>query len=409
MIYKSFLKIQALTGIALILLFLVSSCQNYSAHGDKISDTEAKTIPVFDLEIIQEIDTIIESYYYVMLETRSECLIGRIDKLIISRDRAVIFDGMSNCIFVFKTNGEFEYRIRQIGKGPGEYDKIIDFEVNESEGQIVLLCTNLNKLLYYDISNGKYIREQKMDFKALAFKINTSGDFLFDCKLSLERKTSINRLLITDSKLNISKEYLPKTNHPSAERTPFTKYNSTIYYSSNYENYIYSYKSKSLYREYLIDFGKRNLEISNLPEHLYTSKGLLDKKIRPFLDFRSFRQYANDNGFAYAISNFLETDAFIRFNFVHKGVIFNALVDKHTGEVRTYQALRQRSALCYDNILTTHDNFYVGSVDSNLLVESIKRKNSEGQLAINLNEIGLSGPISSQDNPALIFVKYRIF
>nr|WP_320153938.1 6-bladed beta-propeller [uncultured Draconibacterium sp.] len=144
----------------LIISILFIECSEHS-----INNTDTKSIKVFD-NTIDQITTndLITNVQYIPLETNSSCLIGRIDKMLISNDKLYILDkSSSKKLFVFELTGKFIQTIGEQGKGPQEYIQITDFSIDEAKDEIVLLDNNRNLLIYN--LNGEFIKSKKLSKK----------------------------------------------------------------------------------------------------------------------------------------------------------------------------------------------------------------------------------------------------
>ena len=142
-------------------LFLVlSSCTNTI----NISDYTFEDVPVIiDMDKVKK-DTLKINYLkYIPLETTDECLIGGINKTIIKNSRIYVGDfSIANALFVFDLNGRFLFKIARMGHGPGEYIRIVDFDI-QTNGDIYLYDTFGKKFLVFE-SNGEYLNTIQMEY-----------------------------------------------------------------------------------------------------------------------------------------------------------------------------------------------------------------------------------------------------
>jgi len=95
----------------------------------------------------------------VFLETKKECLISEIVRIIINDSAIYIKDRSSNNVFVFNKDGSFRYKINLIGRGPEEISFLSDLDVYED--CLYLLGSMDKKILCYN-SNGKYLKTIKL-------------------------------------------------------------------------------------------------------------------------------------------------------------------------------------------------------------------------------------------------------
>ena len=73
-------------------------------------------------------------------------------------DRYYIQDGQ-RAVLIFDNTGKFITRIRDLGKGPGQFTQLTDFTIDCVKKQIILLCDIPNRLIYLDL-NGNFIKEK---------------------------------------------------------------------------------------------------------------------------------------------------------------------------------------------------------------------------------------------------------
>lgn len=393
-------------------LTIFSGCQRnktFEAISEIQLSKDFKLFKIENISIKQHVDSIIKEYFYLPLQTAPNCLIGRIDKLFVNKSRIYIIDGQSNCIFVFKKDGSFDYKICRKGAGPGEYDAIMDADLLDSIKQIVVLSKNTRKLIFYNSINGEFIKEIKMNFGAMAIASFGQDKYLFDCKYKRDFEIGDYSLVITDSNFNINKGFFPRINYPSTEKTPFTKYNGQIYYCSNYSYDVFAYLNDTLTKKYSIDFGEKKLNMSNLPIDLFTSKGVLEKKIVPFLDKNKFFKYLISKDIAFHIMSFLESKSFISFNFVYQGKVGNAIINKSNGKVKTYLTLKQDDEFCFGDIKTVFDDYFIGTANADFLFEVMNKLTDVNKKNNIMKKLNLLNSESKFNNPFLIFIRYKNF
>ena len=99
----------------------------------------------------------------IPLETRPECVIGNIRKVLYLHDRLLVFDKQTQKLYIFDINGRYLDRIDQIGRGPSEYLQITDFTASATREEIVIYDDRQQKILKYDLS-GNFIEAHHIDY-----------------------------------------------------------------------------------------------------------------------------------------------------------------------------------------------------------------------------------------------------
>jgi hypothetical protein len=99
---------------------------------------------------------LVESMEYVPLETKDNCVIGRVASFDVSKNYILIYCYQTKAVYLFKRNGRFISKISHYGQGPEEYTGLLGVFIDESKQELIL-CS-FNKHLFYNLS-GNYLRK----------------------------------------------------------------------------------------------------------------------------------------------------------------------------------------------------------------------------------------------------------
>lgn len=83
----------------------------------------------------------------ILLETIDSSLIKNIKRLIIHRDTIIILNDREE-VLLFNMKGEFLNKIRDKGRGPSEYNNIIDISIDYDRDNIILYSDNFSLFIY---------------------------------------------------------------------------------------------------------------------------------------------------------------------------------------------------------------------------------------------------------------------
>lgn len=149
--------------LIIVILFSCGRNKNITSTDEIITVdllTEAD-MPLINLsDISAEID-------YIPLQTVDSSLIGRIVEVIMVDDKIYLNDDDLS-ILCFDRNGNFIHRLSKVGRGPGEYSFISDFDVS-SDGKKLIILTS-GKILAYNINGNKLIFSNSIDIEGGAIK-----------------------------------------------------------------------------------------------------------------------------------------------------------------------------------------------------------------------------------------------
>ena len=94
----------------------------------------------------------------VPLETHRECLIGRIERIFVRKDRIFIYDSQSKSVYFFDMEGRCTGKLHAYGVGPEEYASMTDAFVDEEN--IYVADSYRKQVQVYDLS-GEYVKTIK--------------------------------------------------------------------------------------------------------------------------------------------------------------------------------------------------------------------------------------------------------
>lgn len=255
---------------------------------NKSVDSNRSTFQQIKIESVSKADKHLKDVFknirYVSLETNSENLIHRIDKLIHLNGFMLILDKTSQCIFIFSDKGKYKGKIDNRGKGPKEYVDIFDFDFDESKQCIVLNDAGKQALLYFDL-NGKFLDYKKIE----NFELSGPTFISFNGKLIFNRNLyniDNNYLGIFDGdKLTFEKSLISQKLTSVAggfdEDDCFAKKDSTLYFLPPLANELYVF-NKNMEEECRFDivFADNNPDYTKINNQSFSSIKDFDNYIK---------------------------------------------------------------------------------------------------------------------------------
>ena len=154
-------------------LLLLTSCNN--------SDNNNPNLP-YNVNIERDFDNVSTmplSYLgskleYIPLETDSACLIRRISDISVSDSFLFVSDYYR--LLLFNLDGKFIRQIGSPGRGPGEYLRVRDFDIDMDNEEVYIL--EGRKVLVYNFS-GLFRRDFVLGFSSSVFVINENNELVF--------------------------------------------------------------------------------------------------------------------------------------------------------------------------------------------------------------------------------------
>ena len=128
----------------------------------------------------------------IKLETIEDSLLGTVNLVVVDNASGDLFisdNDSTRKVLRFNSEGKFITAYGKIGEGPGEYKRLIGFDINNS-GDVCLLTQT--KLIKYS-KNGPLIKEKRLDF--VASDITIINDLIYisimDYRRDLKNKKAI--------------------------------------------------------------------------------------------------------------------------------------------------------------------------------------------------------------------------
>lgn len=412
-----------LKKISFILLIIItlSSCQ--SKKSNKIKDpmpfditlinknlstiditntnnSQKITIPS-ELQGTIDLSKLIDSIWYVPLETNKNSLIGKVDKVILHNNLIYISDlSLSKSIFIFSEKGKFINKISNNGKGPGEYIKPEFFNLDVDNNTLEITDNYLHKVFIYDLK-GSFIRTIPLPFRLNKYCKLPTGELLIDANNRLNeqwQKIQSYRIFISDSMFNLKGVGLTYDYSKSIE-TAYKSPNIFFYDNKNplfvepFNDSIFQISSNKLSVKYLLDFENF-------------------KKPEPLANFESlkifFKEYANNDNYAIFLGDFLKTQNIILINLLYKGrtaYVFYNTKNKDIVGGMNMDIKKIKNALFFVPPISTTKNAFISVLQSYDVINISEewKKNDDILKYRNKSIIEFASSIKPGDNPILMF------
>ena len=389
--------------IILAFVLCIAGCKGKKVQEDKFIDSDIITITPPSQQLLKpvsDISNLIDSVKYIKLELTDESIIGYIEKIVIYKEKIYILDTQTESLFVFDINGNYLFKISQIGRGPEDYIQVDFFDIDPHNDNIVLTDLMGYFVMIFD-KEGKFISRRKIPFWVEGFSpFEDNGTILVANYRNNKHKLGQEfNLLYMDSLMQINKAYFPYNSSYFEKRPPSPSKNGYFYYYNNNPHY-YPYCGSSIYKvdrnglimKYNIDFGENSFDLS------YLSKG---------------REYLNDylsQGNFYHLGTVLETDEYLYFSY-GKSLVASSFYSKKSGKTFDgYVFITNNIQFEGMPIDATYNSWFVKEIRVESLMSWKKRnENDELKDPFFLLKMDLAKTITIEDNPILKLFKLKSF
>lgn len=144
-------------------------------------------LPLKQEENKLNLSEIVDSIQYIPLETREECLIGSIDKILLTDENnyLIVDKEISSSIYLFDASGTFLNKIGNRGEANSEYTMMED--VSYYNGSVYVWDSASRKVVSYS-EEGHFISSFGFDYVAYSMAAINENEFAFCCDYAPNRK-----------------------------------------------------------------------------------------------------------------------------------------------------------------------------------------------------------------------------
>lgn len=368
----------------LIFTLLLSACHNYKADFVRKDGFNVILIDKAIKEQRIKLSSYIDKINYIPLETNTNVLIGKIEKIGFDKNYIYLLDRYSaNSLFVFDFKGKFIAKIGNPGKGPGEYNSAQDFCILPGD-TILLYDRDGKKIIYYH--NFKFLKSQQIDWYSHSFAYNEGHYYFYMQKqyFANSKYKGNYDLIVTNPSIDVTNKSFAFESNNKLYYDPinvFRNFNDSIQFMRRFQNKLYKIKGSVIAPSYYLDFGQFAVPYEKT------------------LDMVAFNKSKSD--YSYLWNVFLEGSRLIYFDAVLKGdnSVYYFFYNK-VNNLLTYSNRLENDidGVPFDFCLST-DSTFIGSVNP---IDIINNPN------INKEKLSIDpSRIKTLDNPIIAIYKLK--
>ncbi|HEX2921056.1 MAG TPA: 6-bladed beta-propeller [Bacteroidales bacterium] len=245
--------------VVTVLISLLLSCKSERNPEARISNIQ------IDMEKASTLEgkRIVSKVEYIPIENTEESAFSEISKIQFINDKYYVLDigGRNHHLYIYNRDGSFFQRIGNIGKGPGEYLRLCDFDVDKNE-KIYLYDRQFKKIHVFDSANN-HITSKPLPFRADAFSLLENDDLIFSLYNEPVPGTINPKIIVTDKDIHsistISK-YPPEFLDNRGRAGLFKRHPSGFTYNKPADDTLYIFRNDGKVEKlYHFDFGSYSM------------------------------------------------------------------------------------------------------------------------------------------------------
>lgn len=377
--YESMNKI-----LIIITLFVVIGC----------ADKKTRSIQLQEIHFDGEHSEISEKkpeYIFIPLETRSDNLVGHINKVEIYNDKIYLNDfSIGKTVQVYDIKGNYISQIGHRGDGPGEYVVPHDFYLDKEAQTIVVIDQMKNRALIYDLNTYQHISTKELPFYFVSHIQLADRSYAWFNLFGFKEARNEHYIQITDSVYQ-NNTYLLEAPFVSSmgiwTQKTFYKLQDKAFFYLPFSPVIYEVTSRNIQPAYKISVQSHHFPPADFMQTI-VGDGSLDY-YRDLL--------ASDYIMAY---NTLETDDFMVVVYLIKNKIEVGIYNKQ--DKKSYQYPDFTNNLLQGGMelpfAGTYQHYFISSISPASFSDRYVRQDELRSMAANMSE---------DDNPILCLIKFN--
>ena len=373
-------------------------------------------VDMIDLDHASMVDSLTYSAYFhspqiIPLETNSNCIIQKVHRIDIFKNKIYILDTKSSRLMAFDINGHYLNDIGRRGHGDGEYLEISDFSIDRENEVVYIWDELIGNAIKYDLISGKYIN---------TIHHGNDGNQCYDMIFS-NNKLYVNHTTKTKSQDNfmikeidletgkISNVYLDANTYNKAWTLPLRNNNTGFFMRSTSIP-----KFAGMFSDTIMAITENGI----IPAYCIKSEKLANKndlgKIIDYYDksgLYSFDTIEKEEKI-FGIFNYLEFGNAIHFSFNKGGERFTLLYDKTSKQALKTKSFGDNfilnSGICYLDLIYCDGSQAVAILQTDAIPIFIDYAIHSNRLNSQINNYeALKAIAGKKDNNPILFI-YKI-
>lgn len=236
-----------------LLTIIFSSCSD-KGQSEACHFVDYKSIPSARLDYsVFNLDTLV-----INEDNEPKYMLSEIDKIIYQNGSFFLSDWRHGKVVCFDRKGSAVLAITKRGRGPQEYLKISDFDVDHDH-RIFIMDGQSDRLLVFD-KDGSFIHSLKLPIEAYAFKTLSKGGYIFNLAPWTKGDGEGDKIIVTDDSLKLLSHNIEYNgiydSGFSFSSVVFTNSNSFISFNQPIDDNVYVFDNDGNHLiTYLFDFG----------------------------------------------------------------------------------------------------------------------------------------------------------
>lgn len=349
------------------------------------SENEKDNFTLIEVKQGSKIDDLnINNLKIVPLEVTPKSIIATIAKIEFYADEYYVLDAQYNNLMVFDEKGSFKRNIGGTGRGPGEFTKARDFNIDRQAKTISIISNNEKKILNYDLQ-GNFLKDENLKVFGNMFAVSGDKKYVYINHNDNDLSEKNNILIFNSENEIIEKAYpFPETKNLIYTSSGFLgKFNDEILFNPALSDTIFRIDNQLEGDiKYVFDFGT-----NQLPTKVRVS---------------SEKYMSESQNYQYLLKDFIEKDGFLIFSYSMDGFAKTGIAKIVDNKNATKKIQSKTLNFPYCIPAGVHGNKILSYAYHYQLKDKKNKKAIDSLIMVNKNLSKIIGDEKQGDNPVLI-------
>lgn len=364
--------------LSILISVLVVSCAESGSPDFRPRDGEVNPSIIhveFDEESAVSIDSLFTNPQFIRLETNEEVLIASYNKILLYDELIFILSNSfdQQAIFIFDTDGNFQLKIDERGRGPGEYEEINDFYIDTESREVGVLT--FSRIIKYNFQ-GEYTGETIDLFEHRVLRIQYWNDKLYAYALALEEGGWRNDRTMSFAAFNNNGTLLykdiPVSNsvlmYNLRKENYLTGSEDAVYFNHFASDTIYRATDTHLFPEFVLDYGPHTLP-ANVKEQFLSER--FSSQVTDY--------FSRNDHVKFGPHSIYSTDRYLYLKVPIGHRLVSAIHLRDTGKTKVLQTITRRPERMSPSVKGSYGGRLVGVIDALQIHTANNRDMSSGE------------------------------
>lgn len=213
-----------------------------------------------------ELEQVAKEIRLVSLDIPDSIFFGEINSIKTVNGKMYLLDqSQTQTITIIDSNGEFFGQLNNRGEGPGQYDVIHDFSIDEQGRTIIIYDRNSFEFLFYDLETLSFLKAIKSSKTFMSFEVIDVNKWLTISDSRQADNSLVGVEIINSHTLSTIETLFKDASRISIQASEsifLTKNKDVLYYAlPDFQTTLYAFDNGKINNRLVIDFGSSNVDI----------------------------------------------------------------------------------------------------------------------------------------------------